>query len=139
MRSCRVIFGATYSQYLLTSTIQRHGENYKSLDPEFCHKAKLHFYVDDLINGVRDVDGGILLYRNIKERLLDANFNIRKWRTNNERLRNIIEHSANLYKEENLTNHYDKLLSITWNDLNNILVFVVKEMHYMSIRQNVIY
>ena len=59
---------------------------------------------------MRDVGSGILLYRNMKERFLDANFNIRKWRTNNERLRNIIEYSQHLYKEENLVNHTDKVL-----------------------------
>ena len=128
MRFCRVIFGATCSQYLPNSTIERHGENYKSVDPGFCRKVKSQFYVDDLNTGVGDVDSGILLYRNIKERFLDANFNIRKWRTHNERLRNIIEYSENLYEEENLVNHNDKVLGITWNDLDDILVFDVKEM-----------
>ena len=43
MRFCRVIFGTTCSQYLLTSIIQRHGDNYESLDPETCCKIKSHF------------------------------------------------------------------------------------------------
>ena len=59
---------------------------------------------------MRDVDSGILLYRNMKERFLDANFNIRKWSTNNERLQNIIEYIEHLYKEENLVNRTDKEL-----------------------------
>ena len=120
MRFCRVIFEATCSQYLLTSTIQRHGKNYKSLDPEFCRKVKSHFYIDGLNTGVRHIDSGILLYRNMEERFLNVNFNIRTWRTNNERLRNIIEYSKTIYKEEDLVNHYDKVLGITWNDLDDI-------------------
>ena len=40
MRFCPVIFGATWSQYLLTCTIRRLGENCKSLDPEFYRKVK---------------------------------------------------------------------------------------------------
>ena len=59
---------------------------------------------------MRDVDSGMLLYRNMKERFLDANFNIRKWSTNNERLQNIIEYIEHLYKEENLVNRTDKVL-----------------------------
>ena len=59
---------------------------------------------------MRDVGSGILLYRNMKERFLDANFNIRKWSTNNERLQNIIEYIEHLYKEENLVNRTDKVL-----------------------------
>ena len=128
MRFCRVNVGATCSQYLLTSTIQRHGDNYKSFDPEFCRIVKSHSYVDDVNTGVRDDDSRILLCRNMKERFLDANFNIRKWRTNNNRLRNIIEYSENLNKEENFVNHTDKVLGITWNDLGDILIFEVKEM-----------
>ena len=46
----------------------------------------------------------------MKERFLDANFNIRKWSTNNERLQNIIEYIEHLYKEENLVNRTDKVL-----------------------------
>ena len=59
---------------------------------------------------MRDVGSGILLYRNMKERFLDANFNIRKWSTNNERLQNIIEYIEHLYKEENLVSRTDKVL-----------------------------
>ena len=54
MRFCRVIVGATCPQHLLTSTIQRHGD-------KFCRKVKSHFYVGD-------VDSGILLHRNMKDR-----------------------------------------------------------------------
>ena len=57
MRFCRIIFGVTCSQYLLTSTIQFHG------DPGFCRKVKSHFYVDDLNTRVKSVDSGILLYK----------------------------------------------------------------------------
>ena len=128
MRFCHVIFGATCLQYLLTSIIQRHDDNNKSLDPEHCCNVKSHFYVGDLNIRVRDVESGILLYRNMKDRFLDANFKILKWRTNNGGLRTIIEYSEHLYKEENCVNHTDKVLGITWNDLDDILVFDVKEM-----------
>ena len=90
---------------------------------------------------MRDVDKSILLYKNMKERFLDANVNIRKWCTNNENLPNIIEYSEKLYKKENLVNKNDKVLGdcngtrthshvicIIWNDLDDILVFDVKEM-----------
>ena len=40
--------------------------------------------MDDLNTGANDINSGILLYRNMKERFLYINFNLRKWRTNNE-------------------------------------------------------
>ena len=116
MRFCHVIFGATFSQYLLTSVTKRHGDNYKSLDPEFSRKVKSCFYLNDFNTWVRIVESDILLYRNAKERFLDANFNIHKRLTNNGKLLNIIEYSKSLHKEENLVNYNDKVLGVTWND-----------------------
>lgn len=116
MRFYHVIFGATFSPYLLASIIKRHADNYKGLDPEFCHKVKSCFYLNDLNTWVRIVDSDILLYRNRKERFLDANFNIHKRLTNNGKLLNIIEYSKSLNKEENLVNYNDKVLDVTCND-----------------------
>ena len=131
MRFCRVTFGANCSQYLLTSIIHRHGDKYKALDPEFCRKVKAHFYVDDLNTGTNNINSGNLLYRNMKERFLDINFNLRKWRTNDKKLRGIIENSEILFNNggnENLVNHTDKVLGVTWNDLDDVLIFNIREM-----------
>ena len=75
---------------------------------------------------MRIVDSDILLYRNRKERFLDANFNIHKRLTNNGKLLNIIEYSKSLNKEENLVNYNDKVLDVTCNDWDDILVFDVE-------------
>ena len=45
MRFCRVILGATCSQYLLTSIIHRHGDKYKVLDPEFCRNVFMPIFM----------------------------------------------------------------------------------------------
>ena len=67
----------------------------------------------------------------MKERFLDINFNLRKWRSNNEHLRCIIENSEKLFNNErnvNLVNHNDKVLGVVWNDLDDVLMFNVREM-----------
>ena len=60
---------------------------YETVDPEFARKVIKHFYVDDLNNGFGSVSEGIKLYRNMKSRFLENNFNLRKWRINNRELK----------------------------------------------------
>ena len=50
------------------------------IDPEFVEKVLGHFYVDYLNCGVN-------FYEKLKSILLEANFNLRKWRTNSVELR----------------------------------------------------
>ena len=78
-------------------------------------KVKDHFYMNDLRTGVKDIDSDILLYRNMKERFLDVNFNLRKLRTNDNKLRNIIDNSVS-----KLVNHNEKVLGILWKDLQDV-------------------
>ena len=87
----RVIFGVTSSQFLLNCTIHKHADKYERIDPEFARKARNHFYVDDLITGVENVEEGIELYKKFKLRFMEANFNVRKWKTNNKILKTEFE------------------------------------------------
>ena len=54
------------------------------------NKVLKSFYVDDLNCGVDNDNEGVNLYKNIKLRFMEGNFNVRKWRSNNEELRNYI-------------------------------------------------
>ena len=57
------------------------------IDPEFVEKVLRHFYVDYLNCGVNSVEDGVNFYGKLKSILLEANFNLRKWRTNSVELR----------------------------------------------------
>ena len=78
----RVIFGVTSSQFLLNGIVQAHGSKYEKINPEFARKVKNHFYVDYLNTGVYSTEEGFDFYKKMKVRFLEANFNVRKWRTN---------------------------------------------------------
>ena len=57
-------------------------------------------------------------------RFLEANFNLRKWRTNDERLRQIIDES----KEVNISDNVgDKLLGIPWNEYTDTFEIDISE------------
>ena len=60
------------------------------IDREFAEKILSHFYVDDLNCGVNSVEDGVNFYEKLKSILLEANFNLRKWRTNSVELRKMI-------------------------------------------------
>ena len=98
-----MIFGASSSQFLLNGTVRKVGSKYEAVDQEFAKKVRNHFYVDDLNTGVNTVGEGSELYWLMKGRFGEANFNLRKWRTNNAELRELIDESeSNIYKQSNL-------------------------------------
>ena len=57
---------------------------------KFVKKVLRHFYVDDPNSGVNSVEDGVNFYEKLKSILLEANFNLRKWRTNSIELRKMI-------------------------------------------------
>ena len=120
-RFCRVIFGVTSSQFLLNATIRAHAQKYENVDPEFARKVRKHFYVDDLTTGVNTVEEGYELYKKFKIRFMEANFNVRKWRTNDKELRNLIPEEDVLEEEDT------KVLGVKWNQAEDTLELGVNE------------
>ena len=85
---------------MLNGTVQSHGRKYEKIDPEFARNIKNHFYVDDLNTGVYSKEEGFNFYKKMKVRFLEANCNVRKWRTNDEDLCKLI----NLYEKNEAVN-----------------------------------
>ena len=133
-RFTRVIFGVTSSQFLLNGIVQEHGSKYEKIDPEFARKVKNHFHVDDLNTGVYSTEEGFDFYKKMKVRFLEANFNVRKWRTNDEDLCKLI----NLYEKNegvnsgvemnnvsSIKNH--KVLGLYWDHKKDIINLKINE------------
>ena len=130
----RVIFGVTSSQFLLNGIVQAHGSKYEKINPEFARKVKNHFYVDYLNTGVYSTEEGFDFYKKMKIRFLEANFNVRKWRTNDEDLCKLI----NLYEKNegvnsgvemnnvsSIKNH--KVLGLCWDHKKDIISLKINE------------
>ena len=62
---------------------RKHAKNYE-FDVEFMNKILDCFYIEDFIGGESD------LFKKLKLRFLDGHFHLRKWRTNDPKLRKII-------------------------------------------------
>ena len=98
-RFCRVVFGLNASPFLLNGTIRHHLATYAEVDPEFVKRMIEGFYVDDLVTGERTVDKTFTLYKNARERMSKGGFTLRKWKTNDPGLREMIS-----TRESNKTN-----------------------------------
>ena len=125
----RVIFGVTSSQFLLNGIVQAHGSKYEKINPEFARKVKNHFYVDYLNTGVYSTEEGFDFYKKMKVRFLEANFNVRKWRTNDEedqcKLINLYEKNEGVNSGVEMNNvnsiNNDKVLGLYWNHKKDII------------------
>ena len=86
-RFCRVVFGLNASPFLLNGTIRHHLATYAEADPEFVRKMVESFYVDDLVSGDSTTDKAYDLYSKAKVRMANGGFKLRKWKTNDPKLK----------------------------------------------------
>ena len=125
-RFARLIFGVNSSPFLLTGTMRKHISTYKDIDPDFVRKVTESFHVDDFTGGEFTFENAYELYKKLKLRFNDANFNLRKWRTNHPKLRNLIESFEN-EKTTKIEREPTKHLGILWDDENDELLFQLKD------------
>ena len=119
---------------MLNSILQSHVSKYKKIDPEFSRKVKNRFYVDDLNTGVHNAADSFDFYKKMKVRFLDANFNVRKWRTNYEDLLKLINlneknKGANSGVEMNNVNsvNNENNLGLCWDNEKDIISLKINE------------
>ena len=84
-RFTRVVFGLTSSLFLLNATLQHHFSKYLRIaDISFyIEKLMRDLYVDDSMNSFDEVHECQRFFEISKTCLAAANFNLRKWATNN--------------------------------------------------------
>ena len=82
----------TSSLFCLNGTILKHVQSY-DFDKESIDKVLSSFFVDDFIGGEESVAKASELFKKLRIRILEGLFLLRKWKTNNLGLRNLITHS----------------------------------------------
>ena len=73
----------------MNGTIRHHLATYAEVDAEFVTRMIEGFYVDDLVTGER-TDKTFTLYKNAGEQMAKGGFTLRKWKTNDPGLREMI-------------------------------------------------
>ena len=91
LRFTRVVFGVSSSPFLLNATIQHHLEKHAMIQPDLVSKLLRSTYVDDIVTGAESEEAAYELYKESKELLKGAGFNLRKFTSNSSRLRDKVE------------------------------------------------
>ena len=149
-RFTRVIFGVSSSPFLLNATIKHHLEQFNQTFPQFVRSFIRSVYVDDVSFGADNDDAAYELYTKSKDILREGGFNLRKFVTNSTTLQQRIdeteakfihEYSKAMVEEEDKTytknllggrlqqsEHEQKILGVTWNFVNDELIFNLNEL-----------
>ena len=121
---CRLVFGLTPSPAILTETIQHHVTRYLLVEPEICKILASGFYVDDFTSGAQTVEEGLNIYQKAKLLMQQGGFNLRKWNTNSQMLRQRI----NLAEGDTSETLEVKILGVKWDTERDEFQFDFKEL-----------
>ena len=84
--------------------------------------------MQNLLGNYVNVKNGSDLYKKIKINLMNASFNVRKWRKNSESLRSLIYICEKSFDSENFTTAENgKFLGVTWHEKSDILIFGLRD------------
>ena len=148
-RSCRVIFGAGPSPFILSGVLQHHIKQYAEQDPVFADKLLKGFYVDDLVTGMQSIEEAFALYEKTMTRMKEGGFWMRKWKSNKKELIERIEKDqvdysqckttdskekgsenegeSNSFVPEKALSDGEKVLGVNWNTVNDKFWFNLKD------------
>ena len=108
----------TSSPHLLIETICKHAQKY-DFDSDFINTVFNSFYVDDFVGGGNSLEGAFLLFKKVKLRFLESLFHLKKWKTNDLKLRESISDSK--------STKISKVLGILWDEHKGTFIYDFKE------------
>ena len=141
----RVVFGVKSSPFLLNAVLRHHILTFQEMDEDFVTQLSHSFYVDDLVTGSNSAEEAYNLYVKARERMLEGGLQLRKWKTNDEKLREKIlqneksvccvdpEKEEQSFAKETLgpiqeTGGKTKVLGIVWDNEKDELQFDLTKM-----------
>ena len=140
LRSTRAVFGLKSSPFLMNGTISGHVSQdivNEVHNVEVLKKLLRNLYVDDSTTSFNSFNQGVEFYIIAKKRLSNGGFDLRKWATNDPKLRDYINnHEQSLESSEiseneltyvenelGVSDNYRKVLGLNWNIDKDIFVF----------------
>ena len=81
----------TSSPFLLNAAIRKQSNQYKIAEPDYVQKTLPSCFIDDLTEGEFSIDIAFEFHIRLKLRFLEGHFNLRRWRTNNQKFREKID------------------------------------------------
>ena len=129
LRFSIVVFGLTLSPFILNGTVRIHLQKYLRDEHIKAIIQKLigDLYVYDVTSSLNNQTEGQKVYETTKSCLSSANFELRKWVTNDEKLQQYFN-SQESNDNPTTSNTNRKVLGITWCTKNNSFVFDFKNL-----------
>ena len=90
-RMTRVTFGTTPSSFLLAATIHRHLDDFEEKYHAVVAQLRKGIYVDDVLLGADEYSTAAILYKEARDIFRGAGMNLRKWTSNDAKLRNLFD------------------------------------------------
>ena len=121
-----VTFGLTSSPYLAIRCLHRLAEDEKHNFPEAARVLKKDLYVDNILTGVRTINEGRNLCKELTQICQTAKLNLRQWASNDI---SILHDIPKEYYDKNFQLHVDnplKTLGIYWNAKTDSFVYSIK-------------
>ena len=122
-RFSRVVFGVTSSPFLLNATLRKHNNQYTTADPDYVQKSLLSFFIDDFTGRKFSIDTTFELYKKLKSRFLESHFNLRKWRTNNQKLREKFNETESILEK---VSQNSKILGLIWDEEKDLFILILQ-------------
>ena len=123
----KVAFGVNSFSFLLNAVLRYHFEAFKDEDTAFVEKLLEEFFVDDFVSGVETVRDAFSLYIKAKDRLRVGGFTLRKLKSCQPELLQMIQNNESPAKDVptvigdetehqiNSTSKSEKVLGIPWD------------------------
>ena len=128
-RFTSVLFGLNSSPFLLNMTISTHMNKFLDTDEEVVVAFLRDIYMDDDLSGAQTFEKAFNLYIRSKELMKQGGFQLRKWTTNDQKLREKIRRSEQeVFGETDSMKDEDeiKILGVTWKPKEDVTIFVRK-------------
>ena len=130
-RSCVLPFGLRCSPFLAVGTVQHHLLKYEADYPSLVKEMIESTYIDDMMTGTETEDEALEIYRSSCKIMKEASMDLRKWNTNNAKLKRLFEKdgvaaATNKTISDDVEDTY-KLLGITYNPEEDQFQFNVQE------------
>ena len=140
----RVTFGVRSSPYVAVRALQQASVDFGvSGSAEEWH-IRNSFYVDDLSAGADNVESAKVLYQNLRNILLKAVFQLKKWRSSSS---DVLDHIPVDLQEpmpqQDMVDHhataYPKTLGIAWDSRQDVMAAQVQlPGHYVSTKRGIV-
>lgn len=122
-----VTYGTASAPYLATKCLELLASECKTASPLASHIIKNDFYVDNMITGSESLSSLIQIRRDVCSILNSAQFELRKFISNDRRVLEDISPEGELHALSFGEHENCKTLGITWNSFKNQIQFAINE------------